>query len=75
MRERVVPGPYRPEEMAEFPGTYMNRVDGFLLDEVLPMDVARREIEARRDRPGRFPTPTISAAMRGTRPTSPAAIC
>jgi hypothetical protein len=44
--ERTVPGPYAPEEMARFLDGYMYEPAGFLVDEVVRLDMGSHEVEA-----------------------------
>lgn len=44
-----VPGPFDPAEMRRFLATFMYAREAFLVDEVLRLDRAAREIEARMD--------------------------
>jgi hypothetical protein len=46
---RKLPGPYDPDEMQRFLATFMYEDEAFLVDEVIKVDVERREIEARLD--------------------------
>ena len=46
---RHVPGPHDPEQMRRFLDSFMYQDEAFLLDEVVKLDVERREIEARMD--------------------------
>lgn len=46
---RTIPGPYDPREMERFLETFLYEEEAFLIDEVVRLDVQRREIEARAD--------------------------
>ncbi len=49
MTSRAVPGPYPPGEMDRFLQSFLYQPEGFLVDEVLRMDSAAGEIDARLD--------------------------
>jgi hypothetical protein len=53
--ERVVPGPYDPEEMERFLDGFMYQPAGFLIDEVTRLDREKHEIEARLGTTGPLP--------------------
>ena len=55
MDQRVVPGPYEPEEMERFLDGFMYQRAGFLIDEVTRLDREKHEIEARLGTCGSLP--------------------